>query len=195
MVAAGPGLLPVRRALLLVGGRYREVVPTSFEFGDQANVGACTETGDRRCGGIPDPAQPLGREIEGFYVITGLPQVPQRRQVDSFPASGLRALVVVFGFGGRGREQFFGRRRLLVPGDVVRPRPAVVRSFPRTTAPTTTAWSYSSGTRGISHSSRSWPGRGRGRCARISRRRPIGSGTKGAGRRVDDKSGRANRAV
>ncbi|MFE3247228.1 hypothetical protein [Streptomyces sp. NPDC059209] len=68
----------------------------------------------------PDPAQPLSREIEGFYVRTGLPQVSQRRQVDSFPASGLRALIVVFGFGGRGREQVFGRRRPLAPGDVVR---------------------------------------------------------------------------
>jgi hypothetical protein len=49
---------------------------------------------------------------------------PQRRQVDRLLASGLRLLVVlVLGFGGQGREQMLGHRRLLVRDDVVRPAP------------------------------------------------------------------------
>ncbi|MEH0441952.1 hypothetical protein QBA74_41815, partial [Streptomyces scabiei] len=38
-----------------------------------------------------------GSEIEGFHVLAGLPQGPQRRQVDRLLASGLRLLVVVLG--------------------------------------------------------------------------------------------------
>ncbi|MFB6437537.1 hypothetical protein ACFCVY_12260 [Streptomyces sp. NPDC056411] len=52
-----------------------------------------------------------------------MPQGAQRHQVDRLPGFGLRLLVAVLGFGGRGREQLLGHCRLLVRDDVVRPAP------------------------------------------------------------------------
>jgi hypothetical protein len=59
----------------------------------------------------------------GFHVSAGLPQGPQRRQVERLPAPGLRLLGVVLDFGGRRPEQLLGHRYLLVDDDVVRPAP------------------------------------------------------------------------
>ncbi|MEU5214454.1 hypothetical protein [Streptomyces sp. NPDC020742] len=52
-----------------------------------------------------------------------MPQGLQRHQVDRLWRFGLRLLVAVLGFGGRGREQLLGHCRLLVRDDVVRPAP------------------------------------------------------------------------
>ncbi len=52
--------------------------------------------------GVPETAQPLGREIEGFYVSPGLPQGPQRRQEDRLRPARLLFQVVVLGAGPSG---------------------------------------------------------------------------------------------
>ncbi|MFE2204594.1 hypothetical protein [Streptomyces rubiginosohelvolus] len=68
-------------------------------------------------------AQAFGGEIEGFDVRAGVPQGPQRRQVQRPAAAGLLLVVVVLRVGRFGREQLLRHRRLLVGDDVVRPAP------------------------------------------------------------------------
>ncbi|MFB7215584.1 hypothetical protein [Streptomyces sp. NPDC056255] len=93
-------LLEVVRALVVLARRVHCVSFVVFGVAVRSGAGVVGCLGKH----VLEVAQPLGSELEGFHIHAGLPQGPQRSQVDRLPASGLRLLVVVLGVGGHGRE-------------------------------------------------------------------------------------------
>ncbi len=107
--AVRSGLLRAVRLLGVLAHRVRPLGSVAVSW--RGLVGRCGE-------GVLEVAQPLGCEVEGLHVGARHPQGSQRRQVQRLAAAGLLLLVIVLG-----REQLLAHRRLLVPGDVVRPAP------------------------------------------------------------------------
>ncbi|MEU8763067.1 polysaccharide deacetylase family protein [Streptomyces sp. NPDC048659] len=95
------GLLWAVRLLVVRAHRAHRVGVGWCGVAVRAGAGVVDHLGGR----LPDAAQSVVGEIEGFHVRAGLPQGPQRRHVDRVPATGFRLLVHQLLDQGRSRVE------------------------------------------------------------------------------------------
>lgn len=149
--AVRSGLLQAVRLLVVLAYRMRLVGIVALRVAVHRGAGPVGRRGE----GVPEAAQPLRGEIEGFHVGAGLLQGRSavRSTASCGPGSGswssCSESAAVGGSSCSGIAACWWATT-----SYPRPRTAVVvvRSFSLTTAPARTARSYCSGRRGISHS-------------------------------------------